>query len=163
VQFCHTTQCHRCFKFWGSMQLACWLQECPPELLADTHTCAPSLGHTWTSSIPWLLPLYLALPSITILAVLVLCWCQDAALVLYRSMFIIIKLATCFLTPCVIVAEFCLYKWKQQGIRTFPDDRWTGTPISPTPLPASATGDGYGWGFLRSSMSRHYPRGVTSN
>ena len=27
--FCHTTQCHRCLKFWGSTQLACWLQECP--------------------------------------------------------------------------------------------------------------------------------------
>ncbi len=31
--FNHTAQCHRCRKFWESMQLACWLQECPPELL----------------------------------------------------------------------------------------------------------------------------------
>ncbi len=31
--FYHTAQCHRCRKFWGSVQLACWLQECPPELL----------------------------------------------------------------------------------------------------------------------------------
>ncbi len=30
MQFYHTAQCH---KFWGSMQLACWLKECPPELL----------------------------------------------------------------------------------------------------------------------------------
>ena len=30
-----TTQCHRCLKFWGSAQLACWLQECPPELLPE--------------------------------------------------------------------------------------------------------------------------------
>jgi hypothetical protein len=28
------TQCHRCLS-WGSMQLACWLQECTPELLPD--------------------------------------------------------------------------------------------------------------------------------
>ncbi len=33
MQFYHTAQCHRCRKFWGSVQLACWLQECPPELL----------------------------------------------------------------------------------------------------------------------------------
>ena len=25
---CHSIQCHRCLKFWGSVQLACWLQEC---------------------------------------------------------------------------------------------------------------------------------------
>ena len=35
MQFCHTTQCHRWLKFWGSVQLACCLQECPPELLPD--------------------------------------------------------------------------------------------------------------------------------
>ncbi len=29
----HTAQCHRCCKFWGSMRLTCWLQECTPELL----------------------------------------------------------------------------------------------------------------------------------
>ena len=29
------TQCHRWVKFWGSVQLACWLQECPMELLTD--------------------------------------------------------------------------------------------------------------------------------
>ncbi len=28
-----TAQCHRCHKFWGSVPLACWLQEHPPELL----------------------------------------------------------------------------------------------------------------------------------
>ncbi len=33
MQFYHTAQYHRCRKFWGSVQLACWLQECPPELL----------------------------------------------------------------------------------------------------------------------------------
>ncbi len=33
MQFYHTVQCHRCRKFWGSVQLACWLQECPSELL----------------------------------------------------------------------------------------------------------------------------------
>ncbi len=33
MQFYHTAQCHRCRKFWGSVQLACWPQECPPELL----------------------------------------------------------------------------------------------------------------------------------
>ncbi len=27
-----TAQCHRCRKFWGSVPLACWLQEHPPEL-----------------------------------------------------------------------------------------------------------------------------------
>ncbi len=26
MQFYHITQCHRCCKFWGSVQLACWLQ-----------------------------------------------------------------------------------------------------------------------------------------
>ena len=35
MQFCHTTQWHRCLMFWGSVQLACWLQEYPPELLPD--------------------------------------------------------------------------------------------------------------------------------
>ena len=30
-----TTQYHRCLKFWGSLQLACWLQECPPVLLPE--------------------------------------------------------------------------------------------------------------------------------
>ena len=35
VQFCHTTQCHRCPKFWGSIQLAYWLQEWPPDLLPE--------------------------------------------------------------------------------------------------------------------------------
>jgi hypothetical protein len=30
-----TTQCHRCLKFWGSVQLTCWLQEHPLELLSD--------------------------------------------------------------------------------------------------------------------------------
>ena len=34
MQFYPTAQCHRCCKFWGSMRLACWLQECPPELFA---------------------------------------------------------------------------------------------------------------------------------
>ena len=29
------TLCHRCLKFWGSVKLACWLQGCPPELLAE--------------------------------------------------------------------------------------------------------------------------------
>ncbi len=29
MQFYHTAQCHRCCQFWGSVQLACWLQECP--------------------------------------------------------------------------------------------------------------------------------------
>jgi hypothetical protein len=35
VQFCHTTQCHRClkFKFWGSVQFAFWLEEFQSELL----------------------------------------------------------------------------------------------------------------------------------
>ena len=33
--FCNTTQCHRCLRFWGSMQVPCWLQECPPELLQE--------------------------------------------------------------------------------------------------------------------------------
>ncbi len=33
MQFYHTAQCNRCRKFLGSMQLECWLQECPPELL----------------------------------------------------------------------------------------------------------------------------------
>ena len=26
MQLCHTTQCHRCLMFWGSVQLAYWLQ-----------------------------------------------------------------------------------------------------------------------------------------
>ncbi len=34
MQFYHTAQCHRRCKFWGSVQLACWLQKCPPELLS---------------------------------------------------------------------------------------------------------------------------------
>ena len=29
------TQRHRCLKLWGSVQLTCWLQECPPELLPE--------------------------------------------------------------------------------------------------------------------------------
>jgi hypothetical protein len=29
------TQRHRCLKLWGSVQLTCWLQECPPVLLPD--------------------------------------------------------------------------------------------------------------------------------
>ncbi len=33
MQFYHTAQCHRCRTFWGRVQLAYWLQECPPELL----------------------------------------------------------------------------------------------------------------------------------
>ena len=33
VQFYHTAQCHRCRKFWGSVQLSWWQQECSPELL----------------------------------------------------------------------------------------------------------------------------------
>ena len=35
MQFCHTKQCHRCILFWGSVQLACELQQCPPELLPE--------------------------------------------------------------------------------------------------------------------------------
>ncbi len=31
MQFHHTAQCHRCRKFWGSVQLTCWLQECPSD------------------------------------------------------------------------------------------------------------------------------------
>jgi hypothetical protein len=39
-----TAQCHRCLQFWGSVQLACWLQECPPELL---------LNNSIFISLPW--------------------------------------------------------------------------------------------------------------
>lgn len=60
------------------------------------------IRHTWTSSLPWLLPLYLALhcthPSGSIGYVIL-------SSVLYRSTFVNIKLTncTCFLIPCVDV------------------------------------------------------------
>lgn len=33
VQFYQAAQCRRRPKFWGSLQLACWRQECPPKPL----------------------------------------------------------------------------------------------------------------------------------
>lgn len=40
VHFYHTPWCDRCRQFWGSLPLACWLQEGPPELLPPEFECS---------------------------------------------------------------------------------------------------------------------------